>query len=116
LPDKVNYILGNDPRKWRLDLPTYERVTYRDVYPGIDIAYYGNQQQLEFDLVMRPGADVRSIRIRFSGSQRLHTDSSRGITLGDQSLQVPTVILGKKTIPARYDTRGRRCITRGRRL
>ena len=42
LPGKVNYYLGNDPRKWRIGLPTYGKITYRDVYPGIDVAYYGN--------------------------------------------------------------------------
>ena len=50
LPGKVNYIRGNDPRKWRIGVPTYSRVIYAGIYPGIDIVYYGNQQQLEFDL------------------------------------------------------------------
>jgi hypothetical protein len=49
LPGKVNYIHGNDPRRWQLGLSTYERVTYPDLYPGIDVVYYGNQKQLEFD-------------------------------------------------------------------
>jgi hypothetical protein len=49
LPGKVNYIFGNDPRRWRLGLPTYEQVTYWSLYPGIDAVYYGNQNQLEFE-------------------------------------------------------------------
>ena len=60
LPGKVNYILGNDPRRWRFGLSTYERVTYPDLYPGIDVVYYGNQKQLEFDMVLKPGVDVES--------------------------------------------------------
>jgi hypothetical protein len=102
LPGKVNYILGNDPRRWRLGLPTYERVTYPDLYPGIDVAYYGNQRQLEFDLVLKPGADVKSVRMRFSGLGNLKTDASDSLMLGDLRLMAPTVIQGKKTISARY--------------
>ena len=50
LPGKVNYIQGNEPRKWQTGLSTWERVRYPNIYPGIDVIYYGNQQQLEFDL------------------------------------------------------------------
>ncbi|HLE82116.1 MAG TPA: hypothetical protein VJA25_12590, partial [Dehalococcoidia bacterium] len=57
LPGKVNYFLGNDPQKWRTNIPTYAKVKYEDVYPGIDLVYYGNQRQLEYDLVLAPGAD-----------------------------------------------------------
>lgn len=102
LPGKVNYILGNDPRRWRLGLPTYERVTYRDLYPGIDVVYYGNQKQLEFDLVLKPGADVRSIRMRFSGPEKPKTDQFGSLILGELHLMVPKVLQGKKTIPAKY--------------
>ncbi len=102
LPGKVNYILGNNPRKWRLGLPTYERVTYRDLYPGVDVVYYGNQNQLEFDLVLKPGADVKSVRMRFSGRGKPHTDASGSLIVGDLRLIAPRVIQGKKTIFARY--------------
>jgi hypothetical protein len=62
LPGKVNYFLGNDPKKWRTNVPTYGEVRYRSVYPGIDLVYYGNQGgQLEYDFVVAPGADPRSI-------------------------------------------------------
>ena len=102
LPGKVNYILGNDPRRWRMGLSTYERVTYHDLYPGIDVVYYGNQEQLEFDLVLKPGADVKSVRLRFSGTEKPHTDRSGNLMLGDLRMMAPTVIQGKKTITARY--------------
>jgi hypothetical protein len=102
LPGKVNYILGNDPRRWRLGLPTYERVTYHDLYPGIDVVYYGNQKQLEFDLVLKPGADVKSVRMRFSGPEKPRTDPSGSLMLGAIRLMAPTVIQGEKTIAARY--------------
>ena len=102
LPGKVNYILGNDPRRWRMGLSTYERVTYHDLYPGINVVYYGNQKQLEFDLVLKPGADVKSVRMRFSGPGKPHTDPSGCLMLGDLRLMVPTVVQGKETIAARY--------------
>jgi len=64
LPGKVNYFLGNDPRKWRTNAPTYAQVKYRNVYPGIDLVYYGNQAgELESDFVVAPGADPGAIAL-----------------------------------------------------
>src|SRR5262249_39076737 len=57
LPGKANYFFGNDPAAWRTNVPTYGRVRYRDVYPGVDLVYYGNGGQLEYDFVVAPGAD-----------------------------------------------------------
>src|SRR5207247_7110758 len=48
LAGKVNYFLGNDPAKWRTNLPTYAAVRYEGLYPGIDLVYYGNNRQLEY--------------------------------------------------------------------
>ncbi len=70
----VNFISGNDRRKWQIGLPTFDRVTYPELYPGIDVVYYGNQQQLEFDLVVRPGADPRAIRMKVQGGGKLLID------------------------------------------
>lgn len=67
LPGKVNYLLGNDPKKWRSNIPTYAKVTYDDVYPGVDLVYYGNQEQLEYDLVVAPGASPEVIKLTFAG-------------------------------------------------
>jgi len=63
LPGKSNYFIGNDPKKWRTNVPNYAKVKYRDVYPGVDLVYYGNQGQLEYDFVVRPGADPRAIKM-----------------------------------------------------
>jgi len=64
LPGKSNYFLGNDPKKWRTNVPTYSKVRYRDVYPGVDLVYYGNQSgQLEYDFVVAPGADPAAIAL-----------------------------------------------------
>jgi hypothetical protein len=102
LPGKVNYMLGNDPRRWRLGLPIYERVRYRELYPGVDVVYYGNQKQIEFDLVLKPGAGVKSVRIRFTGAGTPRTDTSGNLVLQDLRLKAPTVTQGTHVIPARY--------------
>ncbi len=81
LPGKVNYIRGNDPKQWRYGLPTYERVTYEGVYPGVDVVYYGSQRQLEFDLVLKPGADPSKVRLRFSGAGPLKVGDDGGLVI-----------------------------------
>jgi hypothetical protein len=68
LPGKANYFIGNDPRKWHVNVPLFERVRYQNVYPGIDLLYYGNQRQLEYDFVVAPGADPSHIQIGIRGA------------------------------------------------
>ena len=63
LPGKSNYFLGNDAGKWRTRVPNYGKVKYAGLYPGVDLVYYGNQRQLEYDFVLAPGADPRAIRL-----------------------------------------------------
>jgi ASPM-SPD-2-Hydin domain-containing protein/beta-propeller repeat-containing protein/centrosomal CEP192-like protein len=63
LPGKVNYFIGNDPRNWRTDVPTYTKVKYESLYPGVDLIYYGNQGKLEYDFVVAPGADPSAISL-----------------------------------------------------
>ena len=58
---KANYFTGNDPQKWHTDVPQYERVRYEQVYPGIDVIYYGQQQSLEYDFEVEAGADRKSV-------------------------------------------------------
>lgn len=81
LPGKVNYIKGNDPKKWRKNIPTYKRVTYQKIYPGIDLAYYGRQGKLEYDFVVRPGADVSRISLKVHGSERTLINSRGELVL-----------------------------------
>ena len=68
LPSKSNYFTANDSEKWRTDVPNYAKVRYKDVYPGIDLIYYGNQRQLEYEFVVAPGADPRVIALSFEGT------------------------------------------------
>jgi hypothetical protein len=81
LPGKANYFIGNDPAKWRTNVPTYAKVHYRGVYPGIDLVYYGNQRQLEYDFVVAPGADPERIVLGFQGAERLEIDAKGELVL-----------------------------------
>jgi len=81
LPGKVNYFIGNDPAKWRTNVPTYAKVQYTNVYPGVDLIYYGNQRQLEYDFVVRPGADPKAIALGFQGADRLEVDGQGDLVL-----------------------------------
>src|SRR5262245_9166795 len=72
----VNYFIGNDPDKWHTDIPTFARVQYPNVYPGVDLVYYGNQQQLEYDFAVQPGADAGRIALNFEGASSLALDSN----------------------------------------
>jgi Beta-propeller repeat len=81
LAGRVNYFIGSDPSKWRTSIPTYAKVRYSDIYPGIDLVYYGNQRQLEFDFLVAPHADPNAIRLRFSGPNRLRLAANGDLIL-----------------------------------
>ena len=68
LPGKSSYFIGNDPSKWRRDIPQFARVQYQAVYPGVDLVYYGNQGQLEYDFRVAPSADPNQIAFSFEGA------------------------------------------------
>jgi hypothetical protein len=82
LPGKTNYFIGNDPKKWRTSVPSFARVRCRGVYPGIDLVYYGNQGQLEYDFVVAPGADPRRIRLGVEGARGLRLDGEGNLVVG----------------------------------
>jgi hypothetical protein len=81
LPGRSHYLLGADRARWTTDVPTYARVQYRDVYPGVDLVYYGNQRQLEYDFMLHPGADPRAITLSFDGIDRLEVDDGGDLIL-----------------------------------
>jgi hypothetical protein len=71
LPGTANYFVGNDASKWHTDVPTYAKVKYTGVYPGVDLVYYGNQSQLEYDFVVAPKADPKAVQLHFAGAEKL---------------------------------------------
>jgi hypothetical protein len=76
-----NYFIGNDPAKWRRNVPTYAKVKYEGIYPGIDLVYYGNQRQLEYDFIVAPGADPRRIGFDVRGAKRIRRDARGDLVL-----------------------------------
>jgi hypothetical protein len=91
LPGVSNYFTGGDPSQWRTRIPGYARVSYRGVYPGIDLIYYGNQQQLEYDFRIAPHADPSRIRLAYDGVNSLRIDPS-----GDLILETPAGTLRQR--------------------
>jgi hypothetical protein len=85
LAGKVNYYLGNDPGKWRAGVPTFQSVVYREAYPGIDLKFYGTGQQVEYDLIVKPGADPKQVKFLYQGVQALKVtkEGDLNITLPD---------------------------------
>jgi hypothetical protein len=81
LPGIVNYIQTSDPAAWRTNIPTYSRVRYGDVYPGIDLLYYGRQQQLEYDFIVAPGTTPDAICLQFSGARHLSMDPQGNLVI-----------------------------------
>ena len=81
LPGKSNYLIGRDPTKWRTNVPNYAKVKYQDVYPGVDLVYYGNEGRLEYDFVVARGADPRAIKLDISGAKGEKIDSVGDLVL-----------------------------------
>ena len=88
LPGKANYLIGNDSKKWCTKVSRYSRVKYQEVYPGIDLIYYGRQGQLEFDFVLAPGADPKVIELSFGGADRLEVGTNGKLVVHTRGGQV----------------------------
>src|SRR5580704_3011769 len=88
LPGKSNYFIGSDPAKWHSGIPQFAKVRYQGVYPGVDLVYYGNQGQLEYDFEVAPGADPGQIALRFDGQEKTTLDSEGNLILASAGHQV----------------------------
>src|SRR5215217_6971792 len=89
LPGKTNYFMGNDSSKWLTNIPRYQKVKYEDVYPGVDLVYYGSHGDLEYDFIVAPNADPRQIRLSVEGAQKLSVDTNGDLLIksGDISIK-----------------------------
>ena len=98
-PGVVNYLLGNDPSNWHTNIPTFERVRYRDVYPGVDVTYHVSQGEMEYDVIVAPGADPKRIRMRFDGADRLSFEANGDLTIhvGNRALTMRRPVLYQET-------------------
>lgn len=81
---RVNYFHGRDPRHWQTDIPTYQAVVYDQAYPGIDLKFYGQGRELEYDIVVHPGADPGQVRFAYQGVKKLELTPE-----GDLALFLP---------------------------
>jgi beta-propeller repeat-containing protein len=88
LSGKSNYFIGNAPNNWRQNVASYGKVRYRSVYPGIDLIYYGNQQQLEYDFVVAPGADPNVIKLDFDGVKQMRVGELGDLVLNTGEAEV----------------------------
>ncbi len=113
LPGKANYLIGRDPMRWIQNLQTYGRLEYDGVYEGVDVAWYGNQGQLEYDFLVRPGADPNRIRVRFDGTRKLALEANGDVRIetaaGAMKLRLPEVYQEtggvRKRVEGRYRLR-----------
>ena len=117
LPGKSNYFIGNDPKKWRTKVPNYAKVKYANVYPGVDLVYYGNQRQLEYDFVVQPGVDPRSIQLAINSDEQIGSrqkavgseiepQSQSAIDNRKSSIRAPLRIDGNGDLVVRIDDDG----------
>ena len=88
LAGRSHYYRGSDAARWHTDVPSYASVRYDEIYPGIDLLYYGNEGRLEYDFVVAPGADPGSIRLAFDGAERLEIDADGALVLHVAGLPV----------------------------
>jgi hypothetical protein len=106
LVGKTNYLIGNNPKEWHSGIPTFAKVTQLGVYPGVDVIYYGNQKQLEYDFIVSPGANPRAIQLSFTGEQKLKVDAN-----GDLLISTPAgEVRMRRPLAYQQDARGTRQI------
>jgi hypothetical protein len=107
---KTNYLLGNDRSKWITNVANYGKVAYNGVYPGVDVIYYGNQQNLEYDFVVKPGSSPAQIRIAYSGASRfdlnkggdLEIETAAGTTVAHKPVVFQTIGGQRKAVDSSY--------------
>ncbi|HEY6352370.1 MAG TPA: SBBP repeat-containing protein [Candidatus Angelobacter sp.] len=93
LPGKSNYFIGNDPDRWRTNVVNYAKVQYENIYDGVDLVYYGNRRQLEYDFVVEPGAMPSQIRLLLSlpkdaSGKCVHLDKNGDLATSTETGQV----------------------------
>lgn len=119
LPTRTHYFLGPDPAKWQTDVPSFARVKYHSVYPGVDLVFYGNQRMLEYDFIVAPHSDPSPIELSFDGADKLELTAAGDLLVHmkqDQiRLQKPSIYQqtnsGNREISGGYDVRDNHCVT-----
>jgi hypothetical protein len=110
-----NYFIGNDSSRWLRNIPQFGRVQYHEVYPGIDLAFYGNQNQLEYDFEVSPGSDAHQIELNFKGATNVSVAKNGDLVLGldgrELRFQAPHIYqklpAGSQTVAGSFVMRGK---------
>jgi len=103
IPARVDYFLARDPTKWRTNVPSFARVKYANIYPGVDLVFYGNQRHLEYDFIVAPGADPNAIALSVEGSRELRVDER-----GDLLVSAPNGVVKFQKPIVYQESRGER--------
>jgi hypothetical protein len=108
LPGKINYLIGNNPAQWRSGVPIFAKVRVQEIYPGINLVYYGSQQQLEYDFTIAAGANPSSIAIHFDGADKISVNAQGGLVLklGDREILQPKPLIYQTVGGARKEISG----------
>ena len=115
LPGIVNYFIGSDPTKWHTNIPTFGQVRYSEIYHGVDLVYYGNQRQLEYDFVVKPGANASQVSLEFEGADSMEIEPATGdliLKLGEQLMRQHKPFVyqevngARREIESRYTLKG----------
>lgn len=118
---RVNYLIGNQKTNWRTNIPTYNAILYNEIYDGIDIKFYGNNRQLEYDIIVKPGADPAQVRFAYEGIEDLQVNENgdmeiivkKGAEDGSNVLNTEVKIIQKR--PYVYqEINGKRTVIEGR--
>ena len=114
LPGRSNYFVGNNPRRWRVNVPAFAQVRCRAVYPGISLVYYGNQGRLEYDFELAPGTSPRVIAMGFEGARGVEVRSTGELSVRMTKREVIVhrplayqLVRGvRRMVPACFESRG----------
>lgn len=81
LNSKINYLIGNNADKWNTNIPTFSKIAYREIYPGIDLVFHGNKGRLEYDFIVSPGIEPSTIKYKFDGADKIETDHDGNLVI-----------------------------------
>ncbi len=116
LPGKSHYFIGNERNRWCTNVPGYAGVRYRQVYPGVDLIFYGNQNQLEYDFVVAPGTDPGVVRVEFDGVEEMELEEGGDLVLrtANGELRQRAPVFYQQVGGSRREIKGR-CVRQGER-